>query len=118
MPKQFKPFGTQVLVLLFSEISHRVSADVLEVIRIAAAFYYVAVESMDRFLGEKVLSDVKNISTLVAVFRELERFVLEFVAACLNADGKVMNLVAGIVVVKLTRDRPALTLEHTREDIA
>ena len=55
---------------------------------------------------------------LVAVFRELERFVLEFVAACLNADGKVMNLVAGIVVVKLTRDRPALTLEHTREDIA
>ena len=64
----------QVLVLLFSEISHRVSADVLEVIRIAAAFYYVAVESMDRFLGEKVLSDVKNISTLVAVFRELERF--------------------------------------------
>ena len=82
-------------MLLFSEISHRVSADVLKVIRIAAAFYYLAVESMDRFLGEKVLSDVKNISTLVAVFRELERFVLEFVAACLNADGKVMNLVAG-----------------------
>lgn len=77
----------QILVLFFSEISHGISADVFEVIWVAVAFYYLSVKSMDRFLSEKILCDVEDISALVTVFRKFERLILEFVASRLNTDG-------------------------------
>ena len=104
-------------MLFFSEISHGISADVFEVIRVAVAFYYLSVKSMDRFLSEKILCDVEDISALVTVFRKFERLILEFVASRLNTDGQIMNLVAGVVVIKLPGDSPALAFEQARQNV-
>ena len=47
---------------------------------------------MDRFLSEKILCDVEDISALVTVFRKFERLILEFVASRLNTDGQIKTL--------------------------
>ncbi len=91
----------KVAVLLISEVGNRVSADILEVIRVSGACNDAAVERLNIFFSQVIFSDIGDIESVIAVFGEYNILAQKFFSSCLNADGKIVDLNPGVVVIEL-----------------
>lgn len=109
--------GPEVFVLFVAQIGDGVLADEGAVIQIAVRGDRFA-GARHRALRDVVLRDIGDVFAVVAVFRERDLLAEEFLAAERDGDGQIVDLSAGVVVVVLTRDRPALSGEDLREHVA
>jgi len=67
---------------------------------------------------EEALRQLANVIAVIAVLGERDALAHELLRACSHRDREVLDLLAGVVVVELARDRVALRLEQRRNRIA
>src|SRR5690606_23947973 len=110
--------GLQIEVLFAAQVGHREHADVIQVVDVAAGRDGRAVGGLQRLAGEEVLGDVGDVVALVAVGRIIGRIGPDAAGARLHADGQVVDLVAGVVVVELAGDVPPGGLVQAADSVA
>ncbi|MCY1521820.1 hypothetical protein D9M68_566520 [compost metagenome] len=99
--------GLQVQVLFAAQIGHGEDADVVQVVDIARGGDGHAV-GLDGRSGLEIARDVGDVVALVAVGGPVGGIGRQAAGAGLHADGQVVDLVAGVVVVELAGDVPAV----------
>ncbi len=98
--------GLQVQILLAAQIGHGEDADVFEVVDIARGGDGHAV-GLDGRAGLEIARDIGDVIALVTVGGPVGGIGRQAAGAGLHADGQVLDLVAGVVVIELARDVPA-----------
>ncbi|MNQ66437.1 hypothetical protein D3C85_809290 [compost metagenome] len=110
--------GLQVQILLAAQISHGEDADVVQAFNVAGGGDGLAVGRLDGLASLEVAGDVGDVVALVAVGGPVGGFGRQAAGAGLHADGQVMDLVAGVVVVELARDIPAAGVVQAAQGVA
>ncbi|MCY1203993.1 hypothetical protein D9M72_155080 [compost metagenome] len=109
--------GLQVQVLLAAQVGHGEDADVFQVVDVAGGGDGHAV-GLDGLAGLEVARDVDDVVALVAVGRPFGGIGAQAAGAGLHADGQVIDLVAGVVVVELAGDVPAAGVVQAADGVA
>ena len=110
----------EIGVLFVAQISHRVAADAFKISRIARALDRFAGGGDDGLLSAVVAGDVNDVVAVVAVFGEIfgGLFAGQFFGAGLHGNREIVNLNAGVVVVKLAHHAVALRGHDAGEHVA
>ncbi|MNS46008.1 hypothetical protein D3C72_784900 [compost metagenome] len=104
--------------MLAAQVGHGEDADVVQVVDVAGGGDGLAVGRLDGLAGLEVARDVGDVVALVAVFRPVGGFGRQATGARLHADGQVVDLVAGVVVVELAGDVPADGVVQAAQGVA
>ena len=109
--------GLEVQVLLMAQVGHGELPDAVQVVSIAAAGE-LAVVRLDGLAGQEIGGDVANVVAVVGRLGPAGVTGLEALGTALGAVGQGLDLHAGIVVIELTPDIPALGLEQVADGVA
>jgi hypothetical protein len=99
--------GLEVQVLLMAQVGHGEHADALEVVHVAAGGE-LPVVGLHGLLREEVVGDVLDVFAVVGRLGPLRVARLDALGAQLRADGQRGDLHAGVVVIELAVNVPAL----------
>ena len=107
----------QVQVLLVAQPGHGKTADGVEIVRVLAAFDGAAFR-LDGRADQVGMGHVGDVFAIVGGFRPAGIAGLEAARARLHRAGEVVDLHAGVVVIELAFDGPAVGVQQARQRVA
>ena len=108
----------QVQVLLIAQVSHGKAANVVQVVDVAIGRYRLSVRGANRLAGHEVIGNVHDVVAPIAIGGILGAIRRKAFGARLHANRKIVNLVAGVVVIKLAADFESGSVKHPADRIA
>ena len=108
----------KVVVLLVAQIGDAVATDAVGVGKVALGFDDRAVMRMHGLAVKVVAGDGDHVFAVIGVFRKFDGFTLELAGAQADGFGEIADLNAGVVVVELAGDFPALSGEKIGKHVS